>query len=217
MFIIIVGGGKVGRYLINDFLNKNYRVVLIEQDKDKVNQIRDKYGIEVVWGDGSEKEVLEKAGIKECDAVLAVTEDDQDNLVICQLAERQYNIPRTFTRVNTPGNERLFKWLGVNVALSDAAILSALVDREVTINNLEKFLNKDQDKLKLVRISVSKDSPVIDKKIKDIDLPLEAVLVTILRGNKPIVPRGTTKIQGRDLILALTRPELKQELLDIFN
>lgn len=217
MFIIIVGGGKVGRYLIKDFSEKDYRVVLIEQDKEKVVEIEEKYKIEVIWGDGSEQKILEKAGIEECDAVLAVTEDDQDNLVICQLAERKYNITRTFTRVNTPGNEKLFSWLGVNVAVSSASMLSAMVEHEVTINDLNSLLNKDQDKLKLVRMTVEGKSKVVNKRLKEIDLPLESVLVAILRGNDSLVPRGNTKILEKDVILALTKPELKEELIQIFN
>jgi trk system potassium uptake protein len=217
MFVLIVGGGKVGRYLINDFLNKGYEIVLIEQDKDKCDKIKNKYDIKIIWGDGSEKEILEKAGIEKADAVLAVTEDDQDNLVICQLAERQYSIPRTFTRVNTPGNEKLFNWLGVNVAVSSASILSALLTQEMSIRDLEQLLKKDQDRLKLIKIGVRKGSFVIDRKIKDIDLPLESVLVTIIRGDKPIVPRGNTIILEGDLVLALTKPEFENDLLRTFN
>ena len=217
MFVIVVGGGKVGRYLINDLLKKGNKVVLIEQDREKGDKIKKKYGIEVFCGDGSEQKVLEKAGIENCEAVLAVTEDDQDNFVICQLAERKYNIPRTFTRVNTPGNEKLFNWLGVNVAVSSASILSALLDQEVTIKDLEVFLNKDQDKLKLVKITVPEDSPLVNKKLKDIDFPLQSVLVTILRGDKSIVPRGNTRILGMDMILALAEGDLKEELHSLFN
>ena len=113
MFIIIVGGGKVGLYLVKHFMEQGHRVLLVEEDWEKVKEVRKKYGIEVVWGNGTEETVLEEAGIEDCDALVAVTEDDQDNLVICQLAERQYNIAKTYTRVNTPGNEKLFSWLGV--------------------------------------------------------------------------------------------------------
>ncbi|MEJ6951952.1 potassium channel family protein [Natronospora cellulosivora (SeqCode)] len=217
MFIIIVGGGKVGRYLVRDFTQKGYEVVLVEKDNDKVMKIEEEYDIDVLCGDGSESEVLEKAGIEECDAVIAVTEEDQDNLVICQLAERQYNIAKTCTRVNTPGNEKLFSWLGVNVAVSSASILSAMVEHEVTINDLSSLLNKDQDKLKLIRITVEEDSEVVNKKLNEIELPLESVLVAILRENDSLVPRGNTKILCGDVILALTKPELKKELLSVFN
>ena len=217
MFIIIVGGGKVGRYLIRDFIQKGYKVHLIEKDEKKVDVIREKYDIEIISGDGSESQTLEKAGIESCDAVIAVTEEDQDNLVICQLAERKYNIPKTCTRVNTPGNEKLFNWLGVNVAVSSASILSAMVEHEVTINDLSSLLNKDQDKLKLIKTSVAKKSSIVNKKLNEINLPLESVLVAVLRENQSLVPRGNTKILSGDVILALTRPELKDELINIFS
>lgn len=217
MFILIVGGGKVGRYLIKEFSNKDYKVVLIEQDYDKAVKIEKKYDIEVICGDGSEQNILEKGGIEQCDILLAVTEDDQDNLVICQLAERQYNIPRTFTTVNTPGNEKLFNWLGVNVAVSSASILAGLVEYDVTLSDLNVLLKKDQDQLRLTRVLVRENSSIIGQKVKDIELPLESVLVTILRGDNTIVPRGNTKIMGNDLILVLTKKELSGELIKIFN
>jgi len=217
MFIIIVGGGKVGLYLVKHFTEKGHRVLLIEEDWEKVKEVRKKYGIEVVWGNGTEETVLEEAGIEDCDALVAVTEDDQDNLVICQLAERQYNIAKTYTRVNTPGNEKLFSWLGVNVAVSSASILAAMVEDDLSFNDFRNLLIKDQDKLKLIRMTVKGNSPSINKKIKDIKLPTEAVLVAILRGDNSLVPRGNTRLAENDVILALTRPELEEEMKKAFN
>ena len=217
MFIIIVGGGKVGLYLVKHFTEKGHRVLLIEEDWEKVKEVRKKYGIEVVWGNGTEETVLEEAGIEDCDALVAVTEDDQDNLVICQLAERKYNIAKTYTRVNTPGNEKLFSWLGVNVAVSSASILAAMVEDDLSFNDFRNLLIKDQDNLKLIRMTVKGNSPSINKKIKDIKLPTEAVLVAILRGDNSLVPRGNTRLAENDVILALTRPELEEEMKKAFN
>lgn len=217
MFIIIVGGGKVGLYLVKHFMEQGHRVLLVEEDWEKVKEVRKKYGIEVVWGNGTEETVLEEAGIEDCDALVAVTEDDQDNLVICQLAERQYNIAKTYTRVNTPGNEKLFSWLGVNVAVSSASILAAMVEDDLSFNDFRNLLIKDQDKLKLIRMTVKGNSPSINKKIKDIKLPTEAVLVAILRGDNSLVPRGNTRLAENDVILALTRPELEEEMKKAFN
>lgn len=217
MFIIIVGGGKVGLYLVKHFMEQGHRVLLVEEDWEKVKEVRKKYGIEVVWGNGTEETVLEEAGIEDCDALVAVTEDDQDNLVICQLAERKYNIAKTYTRVNTPGNEKLFSWLGVNVAVSSASILAAMVEDDLSFNDFRNLLIKDQDKLKLIRMTVKGNSPSINKKIKDIKLPTEAVLVAILRGDNSLVPRGNTRLAENDVILALTRPELEEEMKKAFN
>ncbi len=217
MFIIVVGGGKVGSYLIKELLEKDHKVHAIENNTKSCKRLKQKYGVKVFCGDGTNEKLLEQAGINEADVVLAVTGDDQDNLVICQMAERKFDVPRTFTRVNTPGNERLFDWLGVNVAVSSSSILAALVEQEMTLQDLRYILNKNHDKIELVRIPVGDNCEYIDQKLRDIDFPLESVLVTILRGDESLVPRGDSVIAKDDLIVALTRREYKEELINMFN
>lgn len=217
MQILIVGGGKAGRFLTKDFLNKGYSVTIIEQDLDKCLMLEEKFGIRVINGDGSEAKILEKAGIEEIDVLLAVTEDDQDNLVICQLAERQFNVSRTFATVNTPGNEKLFEWLGVNVAVSSTSILSALVDQKVTMKDITGMFKLPKNELLIVEVTIGDESPIVGKMIKDIDLPSETILVTILRGNTALVPRGKTEIVANDKILALTHPHEENELRKCLN
>jgi len=217
MFVIVVGGGKVGSYLIKELLEKDHTVHTVENDEKSCKLLKEKYGVKVFCGDGTNENVLEQAGINDADVVLAVTGDDQDNLVICQMAERKFDVPRTFTRVNTPGNERLFDWLGVNVAVSSASILAALVEQEMTIQDLSVILNKNHDKIELVRIPVTKGCDLVNKKLREIDLPLESVLVTILRGDESLVPRGDSLIKEDDLLVALTRREYKEELMNMFN
>ncbi|MGM0602890.1 MAG: potassium channel family protein [Bacillota bacterium] len=216
MFIIIVGGGKLGRYLCRDLVKKDHQIVVVEQDEEKANLISKQYGVEVINGDGSEKDVLEKAGAEEADLLLAATRDDQDNMVICQLAERQFDIKRTLTTVNTPGNEKLFNWLGVNVAISSASILTALVDQEDILAEMhDNFLSED-DEMKMIRLTVKEKAPAKGMLIRDLDLPLESVIVTILRGENPIVPRGNTYIKKGDFLMILTRNEFVEELKELF-
>lgn len=218
MQILIVGGGKKGRFLLKEFISKGYDITLVEQDINKCVMIEKKYSnIRIITGDGSEAKILEKAGIEKMDVVLAVTEDDQDNLVICQLAERQFQVPRTFATVNTPGNEKLFEWLGVNVAVSSTSILSALVDQQITMKDITSMFNLPKHDLVIVEITIQSDSPVVGKMIKDINLPSEAVLVTILRGNTAHVPRGKTMILANDKVLALTHPHEEEELRICLN
>lgn len=217
MFVIVVGGGKVGSYLIKELLEKDYKVHAVESNNDNCKLLKEKYGVKVFCGDGTNENLLEQAGINEADVVLAVTGDDQDNLVICQMAERKFDVPRTFTRVNTPGNERLFDWLGVNVAVSSSSILAALVEQEMTLQDLRYILNKNHDKIELVRIPVSNECKYINKKLRNIDLPLESVLVTILRGDESLVPRGNSIIKRDDLLVALTRREYKEDLIKMFS
>ena len=217
MEILIVGGGKAGRFLIKEFMERGHNVTLVEQDINKCLMVEEKFTIKVLTGDGSEAKVLEKAGIENMDVVLAVTEDDQDNLVICQLAERQFQVPRTFATVNTPGNEKLFEWLGVNVAVSSTAILAALVDQQVTMKDITSLLELPKHDLLMVEITIANGSLVVDRMIKDIDLPNETVLITILRGNTALVPRGKTVIHENDKIIALTHPHEENELRKCLN
>ncbi len=217
MRVLIVGGGKMGRYLAKDLTEKQINVTLIEQDEEKARNIKQDPRILVVHGDGSEPEVLKKAGIEETDVVLAVTNDDHDNLAICQMAERQFHVPRTFTAVNTPGNEKLFEWLGVNVAVSSSSILAALVTKEITLEEITSLLNQKVGDLNMVEIKVCTGAPVAGQKIKDIDLPMEAILVTILRGDTALVPRGNTVLRDGDRVLALADSSAQEELVHQLN
>lgn len=217
MVVFIVGGGKMGRYLAKFFLEKEYRVTMIEQNIKKCRRISKELDINIMHGDGSEAAVLKKAGIEEADVVLAVTEDDHDNLAICQLAERQFGVARTFTAVNTPGNEKLFEWLGVNVAVSPSSILAALVDRKISIDDITTLVSLPVGDLKMLEITINEGAPVAGKKLKKIDLPMEAILVTILRGNDVLVPRGSTVLKNGDVVIALTDPAVEDELIERLN
>ena len=207
MDVIIVGGGKMGRYLLNELDSKGHNVVIVEQDENKCQKLKSRFEADTVNGDGAEPEVLKEAGIESADVLLAVTKDDQDNLVICQIAERQFDVPRTFTTVNTPGNERLFDWLGVNVAVSSASILAAMVDQEVRVSDLKGLLSQGHRNLSLDRLSVAEGAEVAGEKLKDMDLPPEVLLVTVLRGDQALVPRGNTKLLAGDMVIYLVRDE----------
>lgn len=216
MDVIIVGGGKMGRYLLNELDSKGHNVVIVEQDENKCQKLKSRFDADTVNGDGAEPEVLKEAGIESADVLLAVTKDDQDNLVICQIAERQFDVPRTFTTVNTPGNERLFDWLGVNVAVSSASILAAMVDQEVRVSDLKGLLSQGHRNLSLDRLSVAEGAEVAGEKLKDMDLPPEVLLVTVLRGDQALVPRGNTKLLAGDMVIYLVRDENAAEVEKMF-
>ncbi len=217
MKVIVVGGGKMGRYLLNELERNKHQVTIVEQDKNKCDKLQQRFKADTVNGDGTEPEVLKEAGIKEADVLLAVTKDDQDNLVICQIAERNFDVPRTFTTVNTPGNERLFDWLGVNVAVSSASILAALVNQEVQMQDLKGLLSQNHEELELIRLNVEENSPVDGKKLKELDIPLEIVMVSVLRGDTPLVPRGETKLYSGDLVICLAHKEAVETIEESFS
>ncbi len=217
MEVIVVGGGKMGRYLLNELERNEHDVTIVEQDKNKCKMMRERFEADTVNGDGTEPEVLKQAGIEEADVVLAVTKDDQDNLVICQIAERQFDVPRTFSTVNTPGNERLFDWLGVNVAVSSASILAALVNQEVHMQDLKSLLSQNHEELELIRLNVEENCPAEGKKLQELDIPLELVMVSVLRGDTPLVPRGETELYSGDLVICLAREEAADVIKERFS
>jgi trk system potassium uptake protein TrkA len=217
MKIIIVGGGKKGYQLAKYCHKFGHQVTVIESDESKVNKLKDELEVDVILGDGTQRKLLEKAKTEKADTVVAVTSNDQDNLVICQLAERQFNVPKTLTLVNNPGNEKLFEWLGVNQVISSTSLMLGLIQEEIAIKETSKLWADSIKDLKMHYIQVDENSPIQDTMVKDIKLPDEAILITILRGDEAIVPRGNTIIKANDTVIALADPEIKEKLLEIMS
>ncbi|WP_027339385.1 potassium channel family protein [Halonatronum saccharophilum] len=216
MKIIIVGGGKKGYQLAKYCHEFGHSVKVIESDKNKVLKLKE-LQVEVVLGDGTQKKFLEKAGAEKSDIVVAVTSNDQDNLVICQLAERQFNVKRTLTLVNNPGNEKLFEWLGVNQVISSTSLMLGLIQDEIEIKKNSNLWADSVKDLKMHYIQINELSPIKDTMVKNIHIPDEAILITILRGDEAIVPRGNTIIKAKDTIIALANSEAEEQLNELLT
>lgn len=215
MYIVIVGAGRIGFNLAQKLIQDKHVVVVIEKDKTRSEGISQNLDAMVINGDGCEPHCLEEAQVRRADVVAAVTADDEDNLVICQLAKEVFGVRRTVARVNNPRNERIFNELGVDVPVNSTAIIAKIIEEESSFEDFINLMTFKRGKLALVRVDVSSESPVIDKCVKDIKLPENSVLVSIVRGDKIIVPRGETVLKKGDDIIALTTIEHEQMLLDL--
>ena len=213
MYIIIVGGGNIGYFLAKRLFQDKHNVVLIDKDKDRAETIAKELDILVIKGDGCEPQILEQAGISKADVLAAVTGDDEDNFIICQLAKERFNISRTVGRINDPKNEHTFSELGIDVPINSSAIIAKIIEEEVSFSDFVNLLSFKRGKLSIVRVDLLKSSPVINKQLQDISLPESSVLVSIIRGNKVVVPKGDTVLLPRDDIIALTSIENEQQLL----
>ncbi len=129
MFVLVVGGGKVGYYLTKELIESGHEVVLMEKDRARAAQIVDELGSIVVAHDGCEGKYLGEAGSNRADIVAAVTGDDEDNLVICQMAKHHFDVPRTIARVNNPKNEALFRHLGVDELISPTRMILGSIEQ----------------------------------------------------------------------------------------
>jgi trk system potassium uptake protein TrkA len=217
MHILIVGAGKVGYFLAKRLCQSNHTVSIVDKQKDICEEIAKELEILVINGDGCNPEILEEAGARRADVVAAVTGDDEDNLIICQLAKQVFNAKRTVGRVNNPDNERVFAELEVDVPVDATMVIGKIIEEEVSFSDFVNLMSFKRGKLAIVRVDLSPDSPVVKKELKDIQLPKDSVLVSIVRGDEVIVPKGNTVFEPGDDIIALTmignEPELFKLLL----
>ncbi|MGE4357719.1 MAG: TrkA family potassium uptake protein [Candidatus Omnitrophota bacterium] len=214
MYIIIVGAGNVGRYLAKRLLEDKHVVVVIEKDALRCKELAKEIEALIINGDGCDPKFLEDAGASRADVVAAVTGEDEDNLIICQLAKEKFGTKRTVARVNDSRNEYVFNELGVDVPVDSNAIIAKIIEEEVSFADIVNLMTFKRGKLAIVRVDLAKDSPVANKAVKDLKLPHDAVLVSIIRGDKVIIPRGDTVLEPRDDIIALTTVENERQLLE---
>lgn len=218
MYIIVGGGGKVGYYLAKALLSEGHEVLLIEQNARKCEQINDELGTIAVRGDACEMTTLEDAGTGRADMVVAVTGDDEDNLVICQVAKKRFNVPRTIARINNPKNEAIFKKLGIDVTVSSTNLILEHIEMEVPTHPLVHLLELKAQGLEIVDIRISAASPAAGKQIKDLALPPNSVIAAHLSQKQgPVVPRGDSTLEAGDAIVVVTTPENEAALKELLT
>jgi len=212
MYVLIIGGGKVGESLAKTLSNGKYDVALVEKSDSiarKISEDLDK--VLVIAGDGCDPARLEDAGIGRAQVAAAVTGDDEDNLIICQLAHDTFGVPRVIARVNNPRNEITFQKLGIDT-VSSTTIITKLIEEEATIGDIFTLLALKRGKLSIVEAIIKPKSPAADVSIKNLKLPAESVLATIIRGNNIIFPKGDITLHAGDSIIALATVDQEKAL-----
>ena len=215
MYVLIVGGGKVGESLAKALAKGKYHVALVEKEDlfaRKIAEDLDK--VLVIGGDGCDPAKLEDAGIARAQVVAAVTGDDEDNLIICQLARDTFGVPRVIARVNNPRNEITFQRLGIDT-VSSTTIITKLIEEEATIGDIFTLLALKRGKLSIVEAIVKAKSPAVNTAIKDLKLPVDSVLATIIRENQIIFPKGDTTLHAGDSVIALSTIEHEKALREV--
>lgn len=212
MYIIVVGGGKVGFYLTQTLLAEGYEVLLIERDASKVESHVEQLGTVVLAGDGAEAATLMNAGAARADVVIAVTGEDEDNLVICQMARQKFQVGRTIARVNNPKNERLFQLLGIDVTVSQTNYILNLIEQSIPEASFVHLLSLRHADLAIIEAKISEASAVAYKAIGEVEFPVDCVIVAIDRGPHLIVPTPATEIQPGDDLIAVAHREHEDEL-----
>ncbi len=216
MYVIIAGGGKVGWNLARELIAKDHEVTLIESRRDRYLVIEEELEHAVQYGDATELWILERAGIQRADLVIAVTGDDEDNMLVCQVAKEKYLCDRIIARVNNPRNLEHFKLLGVQPAVSATDLILRLIEHEVPRYGLVHLLALEEERLEIIELEVAADAPVVDKRVHDIRLPEGALIISILRAGSGFVPKADTVIEAGDEVLLVLDPGLEDSITPFF-
>ena len=212
MYIIIVGAGKVGWNLARELLNKEHEVTLIEADRRRYLTVEQELEHNIQYGDASELWVLERAGIQRADMVIAVTGDDEDNMLICQVAREKYMVERIIARVNNPRNLEHFELLGIKPSVSATGLILNLIEHEVPEYGLVHLLDFPEERLEIIEMLLEKDSKVAGQRVGDLEMPDGSLLISVLREGRGFVPGSETVLEPGDEILAVLDPGREEDL-----
>jgi trk system potassium uptake protein TrkA len=217
MYIIIVGAGKVGWNLGRELLEKGHEVTLIDNDRERFMTVEQELEHNVQYGDASELWVLERAGISRADLVIAVTGDDEDNMLICQVAKDKYLVDRVIARVNNPRNRQWFELLGIKPNVSATNLILRLIEHEVPEYGLVHLLDLPEERLEIIEMLLSDNSPAAGQRVGDLNLPEGSLLISVLREGRGFVPGPDTVLEAGDEILAVLDPGVEEDLKEFFG
>lgn len=217
MKTIIIGGGKVGSNLFRTLLEKNHDVVVIERDKETCLKIAEDTNAEVICGDGTNFDVLMDAGIDEAEIIAAVTGTDEENLVICQIAKFNCNASKTIARVNNPKNIQMFKTLGIDNIVCSTEVIANLIECELDKNKYRIVSTIERGSMVIAELIIDTYSEWRGKMIKELSIPEECVIVSILRDAFVIYPKGSTEIMDRDKVLVVASRSALSEITRKMN
>ena len=215
MYVVIVGGGRIGRYIARDLVDKGHEVTVLERLASRCEQLVMETDVLVIEGDACDLRYLEQAHTDRADAFVATTHEDDDNLVSCQLAKIEYGVRRAISRVNTPKNVEIFDALGIE-PVSSTRLISELLENEFSVGELVHLTSLKGGRVQLVELRIPEGAGAPPPRaVQDLRLPHEAVLVAIFRGQETVIPYGATEILPGDEVVALTTPELEDRLTGI--
>lgn len=213
MYIIIIGGGSVGYHLCKALLKEGHEVLVLDKDAAKCDMFEDELGSVCARGDGCEVTTLAEAGASRAEVFIAATNEDEDNLVACQVAKHKFGVPRTIARVNNPENEKIFKKLGIDCPISVTSLLLEHIEEKIPTHPLIHLLTMGEEKMEIVEVKILDGARAVGKSVKELSLPADSILALLIRnGQKPQVPSADTVFETDDRIIALTTADSEEAI-----
>lgn len=216
MYVIVVGGGKVGYHLAKELLREGHEVLLIDKDRKTADLLTEELGEVVMHADGCEIRSMTEGGMGRANVVVAVTGDDEDNLVICQMAKRKFGVPRTIARVNDPKNEQLFRELGIDQTVSSTRIIFNLIEQQIETGQVIPLAALKKGEIEVVEADITPGSPIAGQKIGQLDLPQNTLIISVIREDHAMIPHSDTKLRVGDSVIAMIKAEREKELRAVF-
>lgn len=217
MYVVIAGAGKVGRNLARELMRKEHEVTLIESRRPAYLALEEEFEHQVQYGDATELWVLERAGIQRADLVIAVTGDDEDNILVSQVAKEKYLCPRVIARVNNPRNHEHFRMLGIMPAVSATDLILRLIEHEVPRYGMVHLLDFEEERLEIIELEVTGAAPVVGMRVADIKLPEGSLIISVLREGGGFVPKPDTVIGEGDEVLLVLDTGLEEQITEFFQ
>ena len=212
MYVVIAGAGKVGWNLARELISKGHEVTVIESERSRYLTVEQELEHAIQYGDATELWVLERAGINRADLTIAVTGDDEDNLLICQIAKEKYLCERIIARVNNPRNRPYFELLGIQPVVSATDLILRLIEHEVPSYGLVHLLDLRDEQLEIIEVEVTQHSPAAGRTVHEMDLPDGALIISLLRAGHGFVPKADTMIEAGDEVLLVLDPGLEDAI-----
>jgi trk system potassium uptake protein TrkA len=217
VYVIVAGAGKVGWNLARELIDKGHEVTLLEGNRRRYLVVEEELEHAVQYGDATELWVLERAGISRADLVIAVTGDDEDNMLVCQVAKEKYLCDRVIARVNNPRNLQHFKLLGVQPVVSATDLILRLIEHEVPRYGLVHLLALEEERLEIIELEVLPDAPAAGNRVADVGLPEGSLVISVLRDGQGFVPKADTVIEAGDEVLLVLDPGLEEAITPFFS
>jgi trk system potassium uptake protein len=216
MYALIVGAGKVGWNLARELIDKNHEVTIVEANRRRYETVEEELEHAIQYGDGTELWVLERAGIERADLVVAVTGDDEDNILICQVATEKYGVDRVVARCNNPRNLQHFELLGIKPAVSATDLILRLIEHEVPKYGLVHLLDLKEERLEIIEMEVGEGSPADGISVAELGLPDGSLVISILRDGGGFVPAGDSVVRAGDEVLLVLDIGLEEAVTQRF-